>query len=82
MDSLSHRTVEIPQSVLLSAHSLDDVEDWIAANDPELLNEIRRIRNEEDLAELGASDKSWKLISERRKQPTLDRSALEGKLGS
>ena len=53
MDSLSPRTIEIPQSVLLSAHSLDDVEDWIAANDPEFFREIRRIRNEEDLAGAG-----------------------------
>jgi len=53
MDSLSPRTIEIPQSVLLSAHSLDDVEDWIAANDPEFLREVRRIRNEEDLAGAG-----------------------------
>ena len=30
--------------------------------------------------QLGASDKFWKLISERRKEPTLDRSALEKKL--
>jgi hypothetical protein len=53
MDSLSHRTVEIPQSVLVSANSLDDVEDWIAANDPQFLSEVRRIRNEEDLAGSG-----------------------------
>ena len=31
-------------------------------------------------AQLGASDKFWKLISERRKEPTVDRSALEKKL--
>jgi hypothetical protein len=30
--------------------------------------------------QLGASDESWKLISARRKEPTLDRSALEKKL--
>jgi hypothetical protein len=53
MDSLSHRTVEIPQSVLVSANSLDDVEDWIAANDPDFVNEVRRIRKEEDLAGAG-----------------------------
>ncbi len=53
MNSLSCRSVEIPQSVLLSANSLDDVEDWIAANDPDFLNEVRRIRNEEDLAGAG-----------------------------
>jgi hypothetical protein len=53
MENLSDRTVEIPQSVLISAHSLDDVEDWIAANDPAFLGEVRRIRNEEDLAGSG-----------------------------
>ena len=53
MDNLSQHTVEIPQSVLVSAHSLDDLEDWIAANDPEFLNEVRRIRNEEDLVGAG-----------------------------
>lgn len=53
MDNLSDRTVEIPQSVLVSAQSLDDLEDWIAANDPEFLGEVRRIRNEEDLAGAG-----------------------------
>ena len=49
----SERTVEIPQSVLISAHSLDDLEDWLEANDPEFLSEVRRIRNEEDLAGAG-----------------------------
>jgi len=33
----SQRTVEIPESVLISAQSLDDLEDWLAANDPEFL---------------------------------------------
>ncbi len=31
-------------------------------------------------AQLGASDDFWKLISDRRKEPTLNRSALEKKL--
>ncbi len=53
MADLSDRSVEIPQSVLISAHSLDDLEDWIAANDPEFLGEVRRIRNEEDLSGAG-----------------------------
>lgn len=35
---------------------------------------------DEEQAQLGASDEFWKLISERRKEPTLDRSALEKKL--
>jgi antitoxin (DNA-binding transcriptional repressor) of toxin-antitoxin stability system len=32
---------------------------------------------DEEQARLGASDEFWKLISNRRKEPTLDRSALE-----
>lgn len=46
----TQQTVEIPQSVLMSAQSLDDLEDWLASNQPEFLAEIRRIRNQEDLA--------------------------------
>jgi hypothetical protein len=53
MSDLSDRSVEILQRVLISAHSLDDLEDWIAANDPEFLSEVRRIRDEEDLAGTG-----------------------------
>ena len=48
-----NRTVEIPQSVLISAQSLDDLEDWLAAHDPDFLEEIRRIRNDEDLGGQG-----------------------------
>jgi len=47
------RTIRIPESVLISAQSLDDLEDWLAANDPEFLERMRRIRNDEDLAEEG-----------------------------
>jgi len=35
---------------------------------------------DEEQIQLGASDEFWKLISARRKEPTLDRSALEKKL--
>jgi len=35
---------------------------------------------DEEQAQLGASDEFWKLISDRRKEPTLDRSALEKKM--
>jgi len=49
----TQHTVEIPQSVLVSAQSLDDLEDWLAAHDPEFLGEIRRIRNDEDLSGAG-----------------------------
>lgn len=47
------RTIAIPESVLLSARSLDDLEDWLAANDPGFLDRMRRIRNDEDLADQG-----------------------------
>lgn len=47
------RTVEIPESVLISAQSLDDLEDWLAAHDPGFLEQIRRIRNDEDLRDRG-----------------------------
>lgn len=49
----TQHTVEIPKSVLISAQSLDDLEDWLAVNDPKFLGEIHRIRNEEDLAGAG-----------------------------
>jgi hypothetical protein len=49
----TQRTVEIPESVLISAQSLDDLEDWLAAHDPEFLGAVRRIRNDEDLAGQG-----------------------------
>jgi antitoxin (DNA-binding transcriptional repressor) of toxin-antitoxin stability system len=35
---------------------------------------------DEEQIELGANDEFWKLISDRRKEPSLDRSALEKKL--
>ncbi|MFC1806141.1 hypothetical protein ACFL09_04085 [Planctomycetota bacterium] len=47
------RTIAIPESVLLSAQSLDDLEDWLAANDPAFLERMRRIRRDEDLADQG-----------------------------
>ena len=49
----SQRTGEIPESVLISAQSLDDLEDWLAANDPQFLQQIRQIRNDEDLGDRG-----------------------------
>lgn len=47
------RTIAIPESVLFSAQTLDDLEDWLAANDPEFLERMRRIRSDEDLGERG-----------------------------
>jgi len=47
------RSISIPETVLLSAQSLDDLEDWLAANDPDFLDRMRRIRRDEDLADHG-----------------------------
>jgi hypothetical protein len=47
------RTISLPESVLLSVQSLDDLEDRLAANDPEFLDQMRRIRRDEDLADQG-----------------------------
>ena len=38
------RTIEIPEAVLLSAQSLDDLEDWLAADGPEFLSRLRLVR--------------------------------------
>jgi hypothetical protein len=50
---MESRTVQIPESVLLSAETLDELEDWLASNCPQFLAEMRRIRQEEDLAGKG-----------------------------
>ncbi len=47
------RTIAIPESVLATAQSIDDLEDWLAANDPDFLVRLRRIRRDEDLAGKG-----------------------------
>ncbi len=43
------KEISIPVSVLLSVTSLDELEDWLQARDPEFVAELRRIRAE-DLA--------------------------------
>jgi hypothetical protein len=48
------KTIEIPESVLISAQRLDDLKDWLASNDPEFLDRIRSIRRGEDLPETGS----------------------------
>ena len=37
-------TIEIPESVPISAQTLDDLEDWMAGNHPELLKRILTFR--------------------------------------
>ena len=46
-------TVEIPETVLMSAHTLDELEDWLAANNPKFVARMRAIRNDEDLGDKG-----------------------------
>ena len=46
-------TIEIPQSVLISAERLDDLEDWMESTHPAFLEDIRRIRNNEDITDKG-----------------------------
>ncbi len=48
------RTIEIPESVLASAQTLDDLGDWLASHNPQFLDQVRRIRKEQDLAEKGS----------------------------
>ena len=42
-------TVEIPTSVLASVETLDELQDWLTAQQPEIMGELREAR-EEDLA--------------------------------
>jgi hypothetical protein len=49
----SPNSIDIPTAVLISAQSLDDLEDWLAAKNPEFLERIRSIRRDEDLEETG-----------------------------
>jgi len=46
-------TIAIPKTVLNSAETLEDIEDWLISQNPEFIKELRRIRKEEDLKEKG-----------------------------
>ena len=45
--------IEIPKALLASAQSLDEVEDWLSTQDRPFVEELERIRREEDLAGKG-----------------------------
>ena len=47
------KAISIPESVFLSAQTLDELEDWLASNNPDFIADIRRIRNGEDIAGKG-----------------------------
>jgi hypothetical protein len=61
------RTISIPESVLLSAESLDELEDWLSANDPKFVEQMRWIRQDEDLPgkgkDLGEILERWPIKS-------------------
>ncbi len=61
------KCVSIPISVLMTVTSLDELEDWLEANDPAFVEELLRIREEEHLAGKGRTiaelKKKWNMNS-------------------
>ena len=49
-------TVEIPTSVLASVETLDELQDWLTAQHPETIAELRQARQED----LAGQFKAWK----------------------
>ncbi len=60
-------SVEIPARVLISVHTLDELEDWLVANKPQFVARMRAIREEEDLGRKGTDlselTKRWPIES-------------------
>ena len=48
--------IEIPTAVLDSVDTLDELEDWLMANNPRVMDELRQARRED----LAGKFKSWK----------------------
>jgi hypothetical protein len=48
--------IEIPASVLDSVDTLDELEDWLMANNPHVMRELRQARRDD----LAGKFKSWK----------------------
>jgi hypothetical protein len=57
--------LEIPTAVWESAETKEDLEDWLLAHNPKLIQQLRHIRKQEDLAGKGQplSDvaRRWKI---------------------
>ena len=49
-------TVEIPATVLSSVETLDELQDWLTAQNPEVIAELREARKQD----LAGKFKSWK----------------------
>ena len=54
---MSAGTVEIPKQVLDSVETLDELLDWLTAQNPQVLAELREARHED----LAGEFKPWKL---------------------
>ncbi len=49
-------TIEIPASVLASVETLDELQDWLTSQHPEVVAELRQARQED----LSGGFKAWK----------------------
>jgi hypothetical protein len=49
-------TIEIPTQVLLSVETLDELQDWLTAQDPKVIAELRAARREDKAGKF----KAWK----------------------
>jgi len=49
-------TVKIPTSVLSSVETLDELQDWLTAQNPQVMAELRQARQED----LAGKFKAWK----------------------
>ncbi len=47
MQTSEEKILKIPVSVFESADSKEELEDWLLANDPEFIQEMERIKQEE-----------------------------------
>ncbi len=53
---MTTETVEIPVPVLSSVETLDELQDWLTAQNPKIVAELRVARKEDEAGEF----KSWK----------------------
>jgi hypothetical protein len=60
-------TVEIPMAVLASVETLDELQDWLTAQNPKLVVELRAARREDKAGKF----KPWTPPSERASSATL-----------
>ena len=49
-------TLEIPASILSSVETLDELQDWLTAQHPDIMDDLRRARQED----LSGEFKPWK----------------------